>query len=74
MTLPEIFVQLPEEIQVALEAELERSTITNATPQTVFNATELITEHLKNVQFPGASLEVRNLLDRVPQAIVDLLF
>jgi hypothetical protein len=75
MTLPEIFVKLPEDIQVALEVELERSTVPGeVTPHSVYNTTELVIEHLKNVQFPSASSDVRDLLDRVPQAVVDMLF
>jgi len=75
-SLPEIFVQLPEDIQVALEAGLEQSTLTGAdiTRDKVFSVAELIVEDIKNVQFTSAPLEVRNLLDQVPQAIVNLLF
>ena len=75
MTLPEIFVQLPEDIQVALEAELEQSKVSeDATVQSIRLATELIVDRLKNVQFPSAPVSVRNLLDQVPQAVVDILF
>lgn len=75
LTLPEIFVQLPEEIQAALEWELECIRVSHsATRDEVFTATELLIEDLKNVQFTSASLEIRDLLDQVPQAIVDLLF
>jgi hypothetical protein len=75
MTLPEIFVQLPEDIQVALERALETCKLPDLpTEDQVFSATELITEELKNVQFTSAPLDVRNLLDQVPQAVVDMLF
>lgn len=75
MTLPEIFVQLPEDIQVALERALETCSLPDLpTADQVFTTAELIIEELKNVQFTSAPLEVRNLLDRVPQAVVDLLF
>lgn len=74
-TLPEIFVQLPEEIQVALERALETCKLPQSpTQDQVYNTTELITEDLKNVQFTSAPPNVRNLLDQVPQAVVDLLF
>lgn len=74
MTLPEIFVQLPEDIQVALEAGLNGCQLpVNPTSDQIFTATELITEDLKNVQFSSAPLPIRDLLDMVPQAVVNLL-
>lgn len=74
MTLPEIFVQLPEEIQVALETSLDTCKLpARPSADQVFTATELIVNDLKNFQFPSASTEVRDLLDQVPQAVVNLL-
>jgi len=74
MTLPEIFVQLPEDIQVALEAGLNGCQLpTHPSSDQIFTATELITEDLKNFQFSSAPLHIRDLLDRVPQAVVNLL-
>lgn len=74
MTLPEIFVQLPEDIQVALERSLEGCKLpTNPSQDQIFSATELLVEDLKNVQFSSAPLNVRDLLDQVPQAVVNLL-
>lgn len=73
-SLPEIFVQLPSDIQVALEAALETCQLPS-TPSydQVYTATELLIEELKNVQFTSAPLSVRNLLDQVPQAVANLL-
>lgn len=74
MTLPEIFVQLPEDIQVALEIALDGCKLPlHPSAEQIFTATELITNDLKNFQFPSAPMPVRDLLDRVPQAVVNLL-
>lgn len=74
MSLPEIFVQLPEEIQVALEVALDGCKLpANPSADQIFEATELITEELKNVQFSSAPPSIRDLLDQVPQAVVNLL-
>ena len=73
MSLVEIFVLLPEDIQAALEAELEASSIRgDVTRESVMRATREITENLR--YHPSATHEVRELLDRVPQAVVDTLF
>jgi len=73
MTLPEIFVQLPEEIQAALESALERSTLPlDPTKSEIFVATEVVVFDLK-YRFPMASQRVVELLDMVPQAVANLL-
>ena len=73
MTLPEIFVQLPDDIQQALEKGLEGWGVnTSATAQEILHATSNMIEHIKE-DYPD-SIDNHELLDQVPQAVVDLLF
>lgn len=73
MSLAEIFVRLPEDIQAALEAELMAAAIRGTvTPDTVRRAAREITENLR--YHPSATHEVRELLERVPDAVIDTLF
>ena len=73
MTLPEIFVQLPQEIQSALEKALEESELPqNPTPQQVSEAADEIVSKLKH-DFHHAPESVYDLLDKLPAAITELL-
>lgn len=73
MSLAEIFVRLPEDIQAALEAELMAAAVRGeVTRDSVIAATREIAENLR--YHPGATHEVRELLDLVPQAVADTLF
>jgi len=69
LSLPEIFVQLPEDVQSALIVALEESNISNITSEEVFSAAEKISKTLKR-DYPESS----ELIDQVPQAVVDTLF
>lgn len=73
MTLPEIFVQLPQEIQVALERALEESELPqNPTVAQVRDAAAEIVSALKH-DFHDAPENVYALLDELPYAITELL-
>ena len=75
MQLHEIFVQLPEPLQVALENALEKSTLpTNPTRGEVFSSAALIVGNLIHSYPEEATPEVVTLLGHVPTAVVDLLF
>ena len=74
MTLPEIFVQLPDDIQEALEKGLEGWGVNSgATAQEIYSATANLIDHIKE-DHPDTSSDNFRLLDQVPQAVVDLLF
>ena len=73
MTLPEIFVQLPPEIQSALEKALEESELPqNPTVGQVREAAAEIVSELKH-DFHHAPGNVYALLDELPNAITELL-
>ena len=73
MTLPEIFVQLPQEIQVALERALEESELPqNPTVEQVREAAEEIVSNLHH-DFHYMPESTYHLLDELPYAITELL-
>lgn len=72
-SLPEIFVDLPEDIQGALETALESSKLPESPSRDqVLRATQTLVHKIQSDY--NTTGRVTHLLDQVPDAVVDLLF
>lgn len=74
MNLAEIFVQLPDAMASFLEQELEEISIPlDPTKAEVLFASLDVVQRVM-AEFPAEAEKIQDLLDQLPQAIVDHLF